>query len=288
MVIFLKDDFFNIFIMNDLNRLRRYNLSEISLNRILSALKTRICEIPHTFAWRFHPTAIQNKKNIESFQGIHTGERCFIVANGPSLTKMNLDLLSDDITFGLNRIYLIFDKLSFRPTYYVAVNELILEQFSDEISQLVMPKFLNWNRRSYYGLPNSNMIFLKSKMVIHDSFQNDLTYPLVVGASVTFVALQIAYYMGFKKVILIGLDHNYTEKGIPNLTETRTAEYDKSHFHTQYFPKGVKWQLPDLQRSEIDFEIAREIFEKDGREILDATIGGKCNVFNKIDYLSLF
>ena len=271
-----------------MNRLRRYNLSEISLNRLFSALKVRIGEIPSTIAWNFSPIASENKKYIEGFRGIHKGERCFIVANGPSLLKTNLEILSHEITFGLNRIYLNFEKSSFRPTYYVAVNELILEQFPNEILQLTMPKFLNWNRRAFYGTSTSNMVFLKSKMVLNDSFLDDLTRPIVFGATVTFATLQLAYYMGFQKVIIIGLDHNYTEKGTPNKTETRTSERDESHFHAQYFPKGVKWQLPDIQRSNIDYEIARKAFEGDGREILDATIGGKCQVFKKVEYPSLF
>lgn len=268
--------------------LGRYNLFEISLNRIFSAMKIRINEIPHTLAWKFSHTARENREYLKRFKGMHNGERCFIVANGPSLIRTNLDLLADEFTFGMNRIYLNFEKSSFRPTYFVTANELILEQFSNEISKLSMPKFLNWNRRFYYGLPSPDVVFFKSKMVLNDFFQYDLMHPLVVGASVTFVALQLAYYMGFQKVVLIGLDHNYADKGIPNKTERRTSERDESHFHAQYFPKGIKWQLPDLQRSEIDFEIARKSFERDGREILDATIGGKCQIFKKIDYLSLF
>ena len=251
-------------------------------------MKVRLDEIPHTLAWKFQPIARIDREAIKRFQGIHNGERCFIVANGPSLLRTNLDLLANEITFGLNRIYLNFEKSSFRPTYYVSINELILEQFATEISKLDMPKFLNWNRRSYYGNPDSKTLFLKSKMVLRDSFQYDLTDPLVFGATVTFVALQIAYYMGFRKAIIIGLDHNYAEKGVPTKTEIRTSVIDESHFHPQYFPKGIKWQLPDLLRSEIDFQIARKSYETDGREILDATLDGKCPVFNRIDYLSLF
>ena len=259
-----------------MNRLGRFNLSEISLSRIHSALKVRLDEIPHAFAWRLDPLANKNKEGIKKFKGIHRGERCFIVANGPSLLKTELDLLKDEFTFGMNRIYLNFERSSFRPTYFVAVNELILEQWADEIMQLKMMKFLNWNRRSYYNISNSETLFLKSKLALKDTFQYDLTRSMVIGATVTFVALQLAYYMGFQKVILIGLDHNYKDKGTPSKTETRISDRDESHFHVDYFPKGSKWQLPDLLRSEIEFGIARKAFESDDREILDATIGGKC------------
>ena len=151
-----------------------------------------------------------------------------------------------------------------------------------------MPKFLNWNRRGYFDPHDRNIMFVKSKMVINDFFQYDLTRPLVIGGTVTFVALQLAFYMGFNQVILVGLDHNFDEKGAPSGIEIRTSEMDQNHFHPNYFPKGSKWQRPDLLRSEVDYSIARNAFETDGREILDATIDGKCTVFKKKEYMSIF
>ena len=74
----------------------------------------------------------------------------------------------------------------------------------------------------------------------------------------------------------------------PNIVETRSADVDDNHFHPNYFPKGYKWQSPDLLRSEIAYGLAKEAFEMDGRKIFDATIGGKCEVFEKIDYEVLF
>lgn len=266
----------------------RYKLSELSAQRLLSSLKIRIGELPHWMAWYFHPLAIQNKERIRRFAGIHKGERCFIVANGPSLRNTNLDFLINETTFGLNRIYLYFSETAFRPTYYVTMNELILEQFSTDINKLAVPMFLNWNRRRYFEENSPNKVYLKSRMVIKDYFEPDLTKPLVVGATVTFVALQIAYYMGFQEVVLVGLDHDYAEKGVPSGLETRTSEKDLSHFHPQYFPKGVRWQLPDLLRSEIDFALARRAYEADGRKIYDATINGKCAVFEKKEYSTFF
>jgi hypothetical protein len=269
-------------------KIGRYSFSEVSFTRVALALRTRIAEIPHSFTWNFDNFAQENKERIKQFNGIHTGKRCFILANGPSLARTNLELLANEYTFGLNRVYLNFACSSFRPTYYVALNELILEQFSLEIAKLEMPKFLNWNRRSFYNFSDPSIYYIKSKMVINDLFESDLTRPIVVGGTVTFVALQIAYYMGFEKVILIGLDHSYVDKGEPSKTVIRTDNQDQSHFHPDYFPKGYKWQLPDLLRSEIDYELALNNYQRAGREILDATLGGKCQVFEKVDYLSLF
>jgi hypothetical protein len=266
----------------------RYNLSEINFQRIKSAVNNRVGEIPHNISWIFGEKAAENKNKLRGYHNIHENERCFIVANGPSINKTNLNYLKNEFSFGLNRIYLNFKKSGFRPTYFLTVNELILEQFGKEISQLKMPKFLNWNRRGLFDTTDKSIIYLKSKMVFQDEFQDDLTQPLVVGGTVTFVALQLAFYMGFSEVIIVGLDHKYNESGIPSVSVTRREEKDTSHFHPEYFPKGSKWQPPDLVRSEIDFSIAVDFFTKNGRTIKDATIDGHCPVFEKTNYYSLF
>lgn len=271
--------------MSDQGRLRP---GEITPERVLAAIRARVLEIPHSFEWSFSSAAKTNRLLLQDLHNKYTGKRCFIVANGPSLQRTNLDLLSGEVCFGLNRIYLNFERSSFRPTFLVVVNELILEQCASEIREVNIPKFLNWNRRQSFGPPNEQQIYLKSKMVINDYFETDLTHPIVFGATVTFATLQLAYYMGFRQVILVGLDHNYREKGIPSKVEIRQSEKDESHFDPKYFPKGFKWQLPDLLRSEIEYRLAREMFEKDGREILDATIDGKCQIFKKTQFDSLF
>jgi len=63
---------------------------------------------------------------------------------------------------------------------------------------------------------------------------------------------------------------------------------DPNHFAPNYFGKGFKWQLPDLESSEKSFELAHQAFEKAGRQILDATIGGQLNIFPKVNYMDLF
>lgn len=273
--------------MNTVNWMKRFIGQEITLQRIFAALVRRFREIPHSIAWSFpNKNALLNIKRLRSWHNVHLGERCFVMGNGPSLAKMDLSLLKDEITFGLNRIYLLFDQLEFVPTYYVSINELVLEQFAEEIKTVDAPKFLNWNRRQYFTLSDSSVHFLKTRFPLHATFNRDISKPLYGGSTVTYVTLQIAHYMGFQKAILIGVDHSFVEKGTPNIVELRESEIDESHFAPNYFPKGVKWQLPDLVTAEFAYKLAKETYEKDGREILDATLDGKLEVFPKADYQS--
>jgi len=266
----------------------RLHLKDISIARVFNAASARIDDIPHRLSWSFSGFAHETKEHLREYHNKHSGQRCFIVANGPSLQKTDLSLLSNEITFGLNRIYLNFTTNDFRPCYYVAVNELVISQFYKEIQQLSMPKFINWNCHKLFPKNYRETIFIKPKLVLEDYFEPDVTRPFVFGGTVTFTTLQLAFYMGFSEVVIIGLDHKYTEKGTPNEKEIRKYEQDTSHFNPDYFPKGIKWQLPDLIRSEIDFSLARKFYENANRRIIDATVDGCCPVFEKVPYESLF
>jgi hypothetical protein len=46
--------------------------------------------------------------------------------------------------------------------------------------------------------------------------------------------------------------------------------------------------MPDLDTSEIGYTLAREAYRKAGREVIDATVGGKLMIFPKVKYESLF
>lgn len=267
---------------------KRLRVSEISWKRIINAFLRRLRDIPDTVIWKSNSRfAIENRQRLEWYGDVHKGERCFLIANGPSLRDMDLTQLQYAITFGMNRIYLLFDRIPFVPTYYVALNELVIDQFAGDIRKLDMPKFLNWNRRHLFDHSDAQTAFLKMRLGLADGFERSITSPIFSGGTVTYAALQIAYYMGFEEVIIIGLDHSFVAQGIPNMIRKRIENFDQNHFHPQYFPRGTKWQLPDLHRSELAYEQARIAFDTDGRRVLDATIGGRCQVFEKVDFTSV-
>jgi len=267
----------------------RFSVKELSIGRIINAFTRRFLDFPHALAWDFPSRKTKKmKERLDYFSNLHLGQRCFIIGNGPSIAGMDLSSLKNEITFGLNRIYLVFDKLPFRPTYYVCVNELVLEQFAPEINALEITKFLNWNSRKYFNLESNSINFMKLAFSLQDGFTTYLRSSFFSGGTVTYIALQLAYIMGFSEVILIGVDHSFVDKGTPNKVQVRLNAPDLNHFHPDYFPSGIKWQLPDLRRSELAYEVARQKYEESGRKIFDATVNGQCPVFEKRDFESLF
>ena len=226
----------------------------------------------------------KHSKKMLRFKNIHHGEDCFIIGNGPSLNKMDLSLLKDHHTFGLNKIYLMFDRVDLNLSYHVAVNPLVIEQSTAEFEALNCPSFLSYGPAHKVVRPLDHLNFIATNSIcpMPFSFCGDLTMPLHEGYTVTYVAMQIAFYMGFRNVYLVGVDHNFNASGAPNSEQMMQGE-DQNHFDPRYFA-DKRWHLPDLQASELSYCLAKYFYAVDGRQIWDATVGGKLQVFPRIEF----
>jgi hypothetical protein len=250
-------------------------------------------DLPQLPAAYLHPWRREALRRLAALKNTHQGQRAFIIGNGPSLKQTDLQKLKGEVTFGMNRIYLMFPELGFSTTYLSVVNDLVIEQTASDLATLQIPKFLTWRSRRFFSpdqFPNPQAANLPTFLyTTYDSprFSPDVRGRVWEGATVTYVTLQLAFHLGFSEVYLIGVDHNYTTKGTPNTTITSTGD-DPNHFSGQYFGQGFRWQLPDLETSEMAYKMARQAYEKAGRRVLDATVGGKLTIFEKVDYNSLF
>ena len=246
-------------------------------------------QLPGAYLHPWRRTAIER---LSELKDIHRGKRAFIIGNGPSLKQTDLGKLKNEITFGMNRIYLMFPELGFKTTYLSVVNSLVIEQTAEDLASLDIPKFISWRSHPCFDaslFENRQDPKLPTFLyTTYDSprFSTDVRGRVWEGATVTYVTMQLAFHMGFEEVILLGVDHNYSTTGTPNTTITSEGD-DPNHFSSQYFGKGFRWQLPDLETSEMAYRMARQSYEKAGRRILDGTVGGKLTIFDKIDFNQL-
>ena len=233
----------------------------------------------------FHPWRRRSIRILTALKDRHRGERGFIIGNGPSLKSTDLTRLRGECTIGMNRLYMAFPELGFTTTYFLSVNSLVIEQCAADLHQLPLQKFFSWRSRHLIQ-PTNDTAFLHTTYT-GPKFAHDASGRLWEGATVTYVALQLAFHMGFQEVILIGVDHSFATQGAPNTTVISQGN-DPNHFHPRYFGKGFRWQLPDLETSERAYRMAHQAYQAAGRQVLDATIGGKLAVFPKVDYNTLF
>ena len=231
--------------------------------------------------WDFYPQSWVSRARIRRLKDKHCGEKAVILCNGPSLLNADLSLLNGVFTFGLNKVNLLFSKNPFRPSWVVAVNPFVIEQNTEFYNNTDITLFLDW-----YGARKSLIKLRKNVSFLHsyplpDGFAKDCSFSVCQGHTVTYVAMQLAFHMGFREVALIGADHSYATKGPANKTVVSGKE-DRSHFHPGYFSGGDKWQLPDLFGSEVAYTRAKNMYLAYGREIVNCTDGGKLDVFRRV------
>lgn len=207
----------------------------------------------------------ESTRRLLGYKNQFDGKKAVILCNGPSLNDVDFDQLSDCFCFGLNKINLMFERTSFRPSCIVAVNPLVIEQNREFIEGTDLPVFLD-------GIAARRVAFHKHHVHLRcyeNGFSKNAEQYVSQGGTVTFVAMQLAYYMGFSEVALVGCDHFFAQTGVPHST-LQAGVSDPNHFDPNYFA-NQNWHAPDLEMSERAYQQARDCFEADGRILVNAS-----------------
>ncbi|MBK8501183.1 MAG: DUF115 domain-containing protein [Saprospiraceae bacterium] len=226
-------------------------------------------------SWKFY-----HAHKLKPYKDIHTGKSCIIIGNGPSLNQMDLSAITDCYTIGLNKIFLIFKKIDLKLNYVVAVNKLVISQSVAAYNALQCPVFLSYSASKRLPFHSEKIHYLHTGNL--KGFYPNICWPVYEGYTVTYVAMQIAYFMGFEKIYLVGVDHYFKQNGKRNEIQTMHG-VDANHFDPGYF-SGQHWQLADLVNSEISYQKARDYYEANDRNIYDATLNGKLTIFKKVEF----
>ncbi|MEH6592726.1 MAG: 6-hydroxymethylpterin diphosphokinase MptE-like protein [Halioglobus sp.] len=253
----------------------------LSVPAVINPYRTSAILLKNRLLWDLRPESWRSRRKIRKWHNKYIGEKAVIVCNGPSLLETNLDLLEGVFTFGLNKIDLLFDKSSFRPSCIVAVNEFVIEQNTGFYNATEIPLFLD-SIAMRRVTPKSNIAYLHSSTGL--GFAQDCSMSILQGHTVTFVAMQIAFHMGFQEVALIGCDHSFADSGPANAVGV-SGKTDTNHFDPNYFAGGTHWNFPDLFESEVAYTRAKNMYQAHGRKLINATEGGKLDLFERSSLL---
>lgn len=217
-------------------------------------------------------------EKIRKFKGIHQGERCFIIGNGPSLTAQDLDLIKDEKSFSCNKIYYITDKTKWQP-YYYAVNDrgFVRDDFDNIINKVkAKAKFVGIEFEKEFAKPylDSDVIILREKTILEKmkpKWHLDIDDYICSGHTVTFIMVQIAIYMGFTEIYFLGQDCSYF------------ATYENGGVGQNHFYKSNHvLAKADADYMFLAFESIKEMAEEQNVKIYNATRGGKLEMFHRV------
>lgn len=233
---------------------------------------------------------------IKKLKNKHLNQRCFIVGNGPSLKADDLETLhrNDEICFGFNRIYLIFNETSWKPTYYMSQDEKMLKGSIEEINKFEVPmKFTNLQNKYYHDIQMNRAVHYKMLFNSIDDrtqltqFSSDCSKGIFAGGTVVYSAIQLAIYMGFTEIYLIGTDHTFN-KSVNNEGEIIIDNSIKDYFSDKYNADKNDLYIPNTERTTKTYQDTLHYTSLKGAKVYNATRGGKLEVFPRVKFEELF
>lgn len=241
----------------------------------------------HDFSYRI---PYYYNPRLEMFKNIHKNQRIFIVCTGPSLRIEDLEKLATEheVCISMNNVFQVFEQVKWRPDYYLATDVTCLRYMKkDIISMDVDNKFIGDLYMSFYeqNIPDNIYKFhckMEDRNKVKRTFSEDI--PNWVSASfdsITYICMQFAAYMGSKEIILVGCDNSFN---------TENSKKKESHFIDNYY-KGLPQNVNCYVNRECilnAYRCAKEYGDSHGIKIYNATRGGELEIFERVDFDSLF
>lgn len=235
-------------------------------------------------------------KRILQYKDKCKNKRCFFIGNGPSLRVEDLDVLQKrgEITFAFNRIYNIFDQTTWRPTFYISQDEKMLEGCKEIVDSLdLQHKFIPIQLKWYYNIDIHDASYFNMKIQPEDNaidellWSNDAASYIYCANTGMYTAAQLAVYMGFTEIYLIGVDHHFhiSQNNNGDIVVDDTV---KDYFSDNYNKDKENLYIPNPEKSTYTYIAMKEYCTQQNVSVYNATRGGKLEVFTRVDFDSLF
>ena len=197
--------------------------------------------------------------DILKYKNKYIGERCFILATGPSLTVEDVSKLKNEITFYGVQDLAVFLKLK---DYYRSFNSTTLF-----LGDGIPKEDRSGIKHIPYALDYLNHRY--SYDTLSTKFSFDVYLHLFDGYTITYSLIQIAAYMGFKEIYLLGNDCSYS-------TDPKKQHFaDFGHYDAS--------TLTARDRILFAYQYAFDFLKDTDVKIYNATRGGELEIFPRVD-----
>ncbi len=262
---------------------QRY-INKLVVKRMIKAPLMNVARLVRLFFFQF----TGDHKRLKKLKKVHEGKRCFIVGNGPSLTLEDLEKLKEEYSFGFNRIYELFDKTAWRPNYYMVLDNDVMNTVASNVETIdAQLRILNVMGKAKGIKSDDRTCFFcsygiyraKEFKFVKKSLSKDISKFVSLNFSVSAAAIEMAIYMGFKEIYLIGLDNNFSRwidnKGKIHFSNVEDYKLINAHDFNYFCYQDAVNSC---------FEFYQKYALKNGIKILNATRGGNLNVFERVNF----
>lgn len=214
-------------------------------------------------------------------KGIATGKDAYLLATGPSLKGVDLSFLAGKDCFSVSNFMLhpqlsdIAPKLHFFAPYH---------------EPLIFDEYVSWLKKADAELPVSSGIVLglQTKVTVDKyglfkgrevyylclekvslSLVPDLTQPVLSPQTSPIMVLPVLHYMGYKRVYLLGCDHNILRNygGIVENFYSPEQDPRKNATSGDNWRDGVVKHLENALNVFAQYVYYKNVFSRSGREL---------------------
>ena len=189
--------------------------------------------------------------------------------------------------FASNRVFYIFNSTTWRPTYYLAIDNDVLGREINEIKEQNIPiKLLNFKAKKYGRSQGDNIHYINVFGKFHISrndikqeiFSENVSKYFSETCSVTCTSIELAVYMGFKEIYLLGMDHKYKHMVIngKKVEDKSIKTYFKEMKH------GDDVAIAYIDNLEESYSVCRRYTDAHGIKVYNATRGGYLEIFERV------
>ncbi len=236
---------------------------------------------------------------INELKSNYADKPFLLVGNGPSLASGDLELARRRgfFAYGVNKIFLMFEVSNWRPEIYSVSDHAIKDQVLTNdciniVDHAVLPRSM---------IPLNAKAESNDKVLLVDHIsRNEPQYRRIFsrradlctygGYTVLFFALQVLFSVDVQTVLMVGVDHDYSKaKTIPTPETSINGrlirhQAGSNHFHENYFNPGDIVGDVYLDEIELSFQMARDVYEADGRKLLNASRKTNLNSIERVRF----
>lgn len=222
-------------------------------------------------------------------------KRCFIIGNGPSLRIQDLERLTNDYTMATNAILKCFSQTDWRPNCYFVEDPATvdyhvlpygLEQLAKECENIICS--IRCNMYKYVDI-YENLCFhfvAEGKGQNLPEFSDNPIKTLYEYGSTLYTMLQVAIYIGFKEIYLLGVDLGFARE----IHSDGSVEIHSEKKAQAEFLNSANEPIATCETEKVikGYMAAKKYADTHGIKIYNATRGGQLEVFERVDFDTLF
>lgn len=199
--------------------------------------------------------------------------------------------------FAANKIYLVYNDFIWRPDLIFVEDRLVAEQNAEKLAKLEQKLFVRKELTKL--IPNKNLSQFNDIIEYFGTprFSLDASKRVYWASSVVYVMLQFAFYFGFRRINIVGLDFSFdtSDLKVAKVTSDYTGEQnyyvsngEQNHFTQGYRKPGEKWNLPNLDVQKRGFDLVAKIADDVGVKIVNYTPKTQLTSFEVRDPAELY